>query len=131
MGEVPIGAVIVDSRTGEIISRGHNEVILTKDPTAHAEIITLRRAGEILGSERLLHCDLYVSLEPCPMCAHAISLARIRRLYYGAYDPKGGGVDHGARIYNQDSCHHRPDVYGGLMEHESGDLLRRFFKQRR
>ena len=129
-GEVPIGAVIV-SPAGEVIARAGNRTLEWKDPTAHAELIAIREACEVLGSERLVDCDLYVTLEPCPMCAAAISFARIRRLYYGAADEKGGGVDHGPRIYSHPTCHHRPDVYGGIGESDAAAMLRAFFAARR
>lgn len=128
-GEVPIGAVIV--KDGTIIAQGNNRVVRDKDASAHAEIVAIRKAGKVLGSERLTGCDLYVTLEPCPMCAQAISFARIRRLYFAAYDPKGGGVEQGAAIFNQPTCHHKPEVYGGLREGEAGDLLKAFFQDRR
>jgi len=128
-GEVPIGAVIV--RDGRIIARGENRVLADHDVTAHAEIVAIRKASAALGNERLMGCDLYVTLEPCPMCAQAISFARIRRLYFAAYDPKGGGVEHGPAIFNQPTCHHRPDVYGGLCEAEAAQLLRSFFQGKR
>lgn len=130
-GEVPIGAVVVDSRNGEVLARAGNRTEEENDPTAHAEIVALRLAAHHMGSPRLPYCDLYVTLEPCTMCATAISFARIRRLYFGAYDPKGGGVDHGAQFYNQSTCHHRPDVYGGLRENECALLLRSFFQDKR
>ena len=129
-GEVPIGAVIVDA-TGAIISRAGNRTRELSDPTAHAEIGAIRAACAALGSERLIGCDLYVTLEPCPMCASAISLARIRRLYFGASDPKGGGVEQGPRIFNQPTCHHAPEVYGGLAATDAAELLRDFFSARR
>lgn len=129
-GEVPIGAVIV-APNGEIIARAGNRCEEDHDPSAHAEILAIREAGRALGSARLIDCDLYVTLEPCTMCATAISFARIRRLYFGAYDPKGGGVDHGACFYNQPTCHHKPEVYGGLRETECADLLTTFFKEKR
>jgi len=128
-GEVPVGAVLV--RGGEIVASGANQTLTRKDPTAHAEIVALRAGAGILGSERLIDCDLYVTLEPCAMCAGAISLARIRRLYYGAGDPKGGGVAHGARVFSHPTCHHRPDVYDGIDEREAAELLRTFFAPRR
>lgn len=128
-GEVPIGAVIV--KNGSIIAEGDNRVLRDKDASAHAEIVAIRRAGQALGSERLIGCDLYVTLEPCPMCAQAISFARIRRLYFAAYDPKGGGVEHGPAIFQQPTCHHRPEVYGGLRERDAGDLLTAFFQEKR
>jgi len=130
-GEVPVGAVLVDSRSGNIIARAGNRTEELNDPTAHAEILVIRQAGDQQGSPRLLHYDLYVTLEPCPMCAAAISLARIRRLYFGAYDAKGGGVDHGARIFDHKTCHHRPEVIGGHCETEAAGLLRKFFNARR
>lgn len=125
--EVPVGAVLWHVPTQTIIASAHNEVVTTCDPTAHAEILVLRRGAAHLGSSFLTECDLYVTLEPCPMCAQAIAFARIRRLYFGAYDPKGGGVDHGAQIFQQPSCHHRPEVIGGIREEEAGTLLRDFF----
>jgi len=128
-GEVPIGCVIV--REGVIIARGRNRTIGDRDPTAHAEIEAIRAAAASIGSERLVDCDLYVTLEPCPMCAAAISFARIRRLYYGAIDEKGGAVESGVRLYASSTCHHRPEVYGGLAEREAGDLLKDFFRARR
>ncbi len=130
-GEVPIGAVVVDWRTGEVLARAGNQTEEDNDPTAHAEVVALRLAARHTGSPRLPDCDLYVTLEPCTMCATAISFARIRRLYFGAYDPKGGGVDHGAQFYNQSTCHHSPEVYGGLRENECGLLLRSFFQDKR
>jgi tRNA(adenine34) deaminase len=129
LGEVPIGAVIV--LNGEVIASAGNRTIIDHDPTAHAEILAIRQAGERIGSERLVDCDLYVTLEPCTMCAGAISFARIRRLYYGAADPKGGGVDSGVRFFASKTCHHAPDVYSAVGERESATLLRDFFKVRR
>ncbi len=129
LGEVPIGAVIV--RNGEVIASAGNRTIVDRDPTAHAEILAIRQAAERIGSERLIDCDLYVTLEPCTMCAGAISFARIRRLYYGAADPKGGGVDSGVRFFASPTCHHAPEVYSALGESESATLLREFFKARR
>jgi len=128
-GEVPIGAVIV--RDGKIIASSHNLTETKNDPTAHAEIVAIRAACEILQTPRLVDCDMYVTLEPCPMCATAISFARIRRLYFGAYDAKGGGVENGPRIFAQPTCHHTPEIYGGMQESECGALLRDFFQQRR
>ncbi|WP_231710379.1 nucleoside deaminase [Roseibium limicola] len=128
-GEVPIGAVLVCE--GEIIASAGNRTLELNDPTAHAEVLVIREACKIRGSQRLPECDLYVTLEPCPMCATAISFARIRRLYYGAGDEKGGGVDHGARLYAQPTCHHAPEVYSGIAETASADILRRFFLLRR
>lgn len=129
-GEVPIGAVIVNP-AGAMIAQAGNTPRQSNDPTAHAEILAIRAACAALGNERLEGCDLYVTLEPCPMCAAAISFARIRRLYFGAYDPKGGGVEHGPRIYSHSTCHHAPETIGGVMEAECGALLTNFFKQRR
>lgn len=128
-GEVPVGAVVV--KNGAVIGRAGNRTLMDRDPTAHAEMLALRQASAALGSERLVDCDLYVSLEPCPMCAAAISFARIRRLYYGAGDPKGGAVDHGVRLYSSPTCHHRPEVYGGIGETDAAILLRDFFAARR
>ena len=130
-GEVPVGAVIVDGSSGAVIARAGNETRQGNDPTAHAEMLAIRRASAAIGNERLSGCDLYVTLEPCPMCAGAISFARLRRLYYGAGDPKGGGVAHGARVFAQPTCHHRPEVYDGIHEAVAADLLRGFFATRR
>ncbi|WP_298725939.1 nucleoside deaminase [uncultured Ferrovibrio sp.] len=130
-GEVPVGAVIVDGASGEIVARAGNETRALNDPTAHAEVLAIRRAAAALGAERLGGCDLYVTLEPCTMCAAAVSFARLRRLYYGADDPKGGGVAHGARFFAQPTCHHRPEVYGGIGEVAAAALLRDFFAARR
>ncbi|MEL6373072.1 MAG: nucleoside deaminase [Pseudomonadota bacterium] len=129
-GEVPIGAVLVDE-TGRILAADGNRTRALNDPTAHAEVLVIRAACAERESERLPGCDLYVTLEPCPMCAAAISYARIRRLYYGATDPKGGGVDHGARVFAQATCHHVPDVYSGIAETEAAALLKAFFANRR
>lgn len=129
-GEVPIGAVLV-SAAGAVIAASGNRVERDRDPTAHAEMLVLRNGAAALGMKRLAECDLYVTLEPCPMCAAAISLAHIRRLYFGAYDPKGGGVEHGPRIFGQPTCHHRPEIYGGIGERRAADLLRKFFRARR
>lgn len=129
-GEVPIGAVVVGP-DGTVLAAAGNETRASKDPTAHAEILVIRRAGQKLGSERLTDCDLYVTLEPCAMCAAAISFARIRRLYFAADDPKGGGVLYGARFFNQPTCHHRPDVYDGIEEEAARALLKTFFAERR
>jgi tRNA(adenine34) deaminase len=128
-GEVPVGCVIV--RDGEIVATAGNRTLTDRDPTAHAELLAIRQATEILGSERLVDCDLYVTLEPCTMCAGAISLARIRRLYYGAADPKGGAVESGVRFFTQVTCHHVPEVYSAVGEREAAALLRDFFKARR
>lgn len=128
-GEVPVGAVV--TREGVVLGRAGNRTLELKDPTAHAEMLALRMACEALGSERLVGCDLHVTLEPCPMCAAAISFARIRRLYFGASDPKGGAVENGVRLYASPSCHHAPEIYGGLRETEAAALLRDFFRERR
>jgi len=128
-GEVPVGAVIV--RGGEILAQAGNETLQKKDPTAHAEMIAIRAACEKLQSERLNDCDLYVTLEPCVMCAGAISFARLRRVYFAASDPKGGAVENGPRFFSQPTCHHAPDVYGGIRETEAAEQLRSFFKGRR
>jgi tRNA(adenine34) deaminase len=128
-GEVPVGAAIV--RDGTIIAAAGNRTLEWKDPTAHAEIVAIREAARLLGSERLIGCDLYVTLEPCAMCAGAISFARIRRLYYGAGDEKGGAVDHGTRFFASAICHHAPEIYGGLGESESAVLLKEFFSAKR
>jgi len=128
-GEVPIGCVIV--RNGEVIASAGNRTLTDKDPTAHAEVLAIRQAAERIGSERLVDCDLYVTLEPCTMCAGAISFARIRRLYYGAADPKGGGVDSGVRFFASPTCHHAPEVYSAVGETESATILREFFRARR
>ncbi|MET0471367.1 MAG: nucleoside deaminase [Xanthobacteraceae bacterium] len=128
-GEVPIGCVIV--RGYEVIATAANRTLTDRDPTAHAEILALRQAAEAIGTERLVDCDLYVTLEPCTMCAGAISLARIRRLYYGATDPKGGAVESGVRYFSAPTCLHRPEVYGGIGETEAAALLRTFFAARR
>jgi tRNA(adenine34) deaminase len=128
-GEVPVGAVVV--RDGEVLAKAGNRTLADKDPTAHAELLAIRAAAGKLGSERLADCDLYVTLEPCAMCAAALSFARIRRLYYGAADPKGGAVDNGVRFFSAPTCHHRPEVYGGIGESEAGALLKEFFAARR
>lgn len=128
-GEVPVGAVLVQG--GRVIAAAGNRVEELSDPTAHAEILVLRAAAAALGSPRLGECDLYVTLEPCPMCAAAISFARLRRVYFGAYDPKGGGVEHGPRIFDHATCHHRPEVIGGVREGAAAELLRAFFRDRR
>jgi tRNA(adenine34) deaminase len=129
-GEVPVGAVLVDEN-GIVLARAGNRVEETNDACAHAEMLVLREASAKRGEPRLMNCDLYVSLEPCTMCAAAISFARIRRLYFAAYDAKGGGVDHGAKFYSQSTCHHAPDVYGGLMESDARAMLQDFFKGKR
>jgi tRNA(adenine34) deaminase len=129
MGEVPVGAVIM--RGGQVIATGSNAMRTGCDPTAHAEIVAIRAAALVLGSQRLTGCDLWVTLEPCAMCAGAIAHARIERLYYGAMDPKSGGVEQGARMFSHDSCHHVPEVYGGICEREAAEQLRAFFEARR
>ena len=129
--EVPVGAVLVDSTTGATLARSGNRVEELHDPTAHAEMLVIRAAATGTQAKRLPECDLYVTLEPCPMCAQAISFARIRRLYFGASDPKGGGVEHGPRIFGQPTCHHRPEVHGGIGEARAGELLRAFFRAKR
>ena len=130
-GEVPVGAVLVDGETGVVLARAHNRVEADTDPTAHAELLAIRAAAQKLGAKRLAGADLYVSLEPCPMCAQAIAFARLRRLVFAAYDPKGGGVEHGPRIFAQVTCHHRPEVVGGVQERRAGELLKAFFRDRR
>jgi len=127
--EVPVGCVVVRGST--VIARAGNRTLRDRDPTAHAEMLVIRQAAAALGTERLTDCDLYVTLEPCAMCAAAISFARIRRLYYGAADPKGGAVDNGVRFFASASCHHKPEVYGGMNESEAAGLLREFFQARR
>ncbi len=128
-GEVPVGAVVM--RGDEVVSVARNRMRDFNDPTAHAEIVALRAAAAALGTPRLDQCDLWVTLEPCAMCAGAVALARIRRLYYGAADPKGGAVDHGPRLFGQPTCHHAPEVYPGIGEGEAGEMLRAFFRARR
>jgi tRNA(adenine34) deaminase len=128
-GEVPVGAVIV--RDGAILAEAGNETLARDDPTAHAEMLVIRAAAAANGSQRLAGADLYVTLEPCAMCAAAISFARIRRLYFGAGDPKGGAVENGVRLFSQPTCHHAPEVYGGIGESEAAELLRGFFGARR
>ena len=127
--EVPVGAVVV--KDGNVIAAAHNLTEARNDPTAHAEMLAIRAACKSMGQKYLSDCDLYVTLEPCAMCAQAISLAKLRRVYFGAYDPKGGGVEHGARVFSQPTCHHRPEVYGGMMEEECGEILKRFFAIKR
>jgi tRNA(adenine34) deaminase len=129
-GEIPVGAVVLGP-DGAVLARAGNRTEADNDPTAHAEILALRQAAARRGSPRLPDCDLVVTLEPCPMCAHAISLFRIRRLIFGAYDPKGGGVDHGPRVFEATSCHHRPDIVGGVRETAASTLLRDFFLAKR
>ncbi|HUI96490.1 MAG TPA: nucleoside deaminase [Xanthobacteraceae bacterium] len=128
-GEVPVGCAIV--RDGAVLARAGNRTLRDRDPTAHAELVAIRAAAAALGSERLVDCDLYVTLEPCAMCAAAIAFARIRRLYFGAADPKGGAVEHGVKFFSAATCHHRPEVYGGIGEQEAAALLRAFFAERR
>jgi tRNA(adenine34) deaminase len=128
-GEVPVGCLIV--REGAVIAQAGNRTLMDRDPTAHAEMLAIRQAAAALGTERLADCDLYVTLEPCTMCVAAISFARIRRLYYGAADPKGGAVDSGVRFFSQSTCHHKPEVYGGIGESEAAALLKDFFRERR
>ncbi len=129
-GEVPVGAVVTGP-DGAVLAAAGNRTRELNDPTAHAELLAIRAACAALGSERLSGCDLYVTLEPCAMCAAAISFARIRRLYYGAPDPKGGGVEHGARVFSHDTCHHRPEIYAGIDEARAAALLKAFFQEKR
>jgi tRNA(adenine34) deaminase len=129
-GEIPVGAVLVDPE-GRVVAAAGNRVEELADPTAHAEMLVIRAGAAKLGRPRLVGCDLYVTLEPCPMCAQAISFTRLRRLYYGAADPKGGGVEHGPCIFDSPSCHHVPEVYGGIGERRAAELLQRFFRARR
>ncbi|MBO6782101.1 MAG: nucleoside deaminase [Alphaproteobacteria bacterium] len=126
-GEVPVGAVVVDASSGHVLAVASNRVEQDRDPTAHAEILAIRAAARDLKTPRLSGCDLYVTLEPCAMCAQAIAFARIRRLVFGAYDPKGGGVEHGARVFSQPTCHHAPDVVGGMEEAACAEILKEFF----
>jgi tRNA(adenine34) deaminase len=130
-GEIPVGAVIVDPACSRTLASTGNRVEELNDPTAHAEMLAIRVAAAARGSPRLAGCDLYVTLEPCAMCATAISFARIRRVYFAAYDPKGGGVEHGPRIFSHATCHHRPEVYGGIAQDRAERLLREFFRERR
>ena len=130
-GDVPVGAVIVGARSGEMLAEAANRTERDADPTAHAEMLAIRAAARRLGEKRLAGCDLYVTLEPCPMCAQAIAFARIRRLYFGAADRKGGGVENGARIFDRPSCHHSPEIYGGIGEVRAAALLQAFFRERR
>ncbi len=129
-GEVPVGAVIIGP-DGAVLAEAGNQTEAARDPTAHAEMLAIRMAAAKLGTSRLVDCDLHVTLEPCPMCAQAVSFARLRRVYWGASDPKGGGVEHGPRIFDQPTCHHRPELYPGIAESEAAELLRDFFKARR
>jgi tRNA(adenine34) deaminase len=128
-GEVPVGCVIV--REGAVVARAGNRTLADADPTAHAELLAIRAAAATIGSERLIGCDLYVTLEPCAMCAAAVAFARIRRLYYGAADPKGGAVENGVRFFASPTCHHRPEIYGGMAAAEAAALLKEFFNARR
>jgi tRNA(Arg) A34 adenosine deaminase TadA len=129
IGEVPVGAVLVIN--DQVIARTHNRCLIDCDPTAHAEILAIRQAAHYFQRYRLENCDLYVTLEPCAMCAQAIAHARIRRLIFGAYDPKGGGIEHGARVFGHPTCHHVPEIIGGILEKECGDILKAFFQGRR
>ena len=129
-GEVPVGAVLVD-RHGRLLAAAGNRVESDRDPTAHAEMLVLRAGAARLGAAHLVECDLYVTLERCAMCAAAIAFAHLRRLYFGAYDPKGGAVEHGPRVFDQPTTHHRPEIYGGIGERKAGELLRNFFRDRR
>jgi tRNA(Arg) A34 adenosine deaminase TadA len=130
-GEVPVGAVLVDSRDGRVLAEAHNRVETDADPSAHAELLAIRAATAAAGEPRLPHADLVVTLEPCAMCAQAIAFARLRRVVFGAYDPKGGGVEHGARVFARATCHHRPEIVGGVRERDCAELLTRFFQGRR
>ncbi|MEK9899269.1 MAG: nucleoside deaminase [Alphaproteobacteria bacterium] len=130
-GDVPVGAVVVERATSRVLAAAGNRVEQDTDPTAHAEILAIRAAAHARGEARLTDCDLYVTLEPCAMCAQAIAFARIGRLYFGAYDPKGGGVEHGARVFDQPTCNHVPEIVGGLHEGECAGILRAFFAARR
>lgn len=130
-GEVPVGAVLVDGTTGAVVAASGNEVEALGDATAHAEMVVLREAAAQRRGRHLTDCDLYVTLEPCPMCAAAIALARLRRVYFAAYDPKGGGIEHGPRIFDQKTCNHRPEIYGGIEEARAAALLRDFFRGKR
>lgn len=129
--EIPVGAIIVNTDNNEVISSAFNMVESNQSPTAHAEIIAIEKACQLLSSKFLSNCDIYVTLEPCPMCAQAISFAKMRRLYFGAYNIKGGGVDHGAKIFNASSCNHTPEIYGGILEKKSTELLHKFFANKR
>jgi len=129
-GEVPVGAVLVN-KAGDVLAKAGNQTEEMADPTAHAEMLVIQAATKASGSPRLENCDLYVSLEPCPMCATAISFARVRRLYFGAFDPKGGGVEHGPQIYSHPTCHHAPEIYSGIAESRCSELLKVFFAKRR
>ena len=130
-GEVPVGAVIIHGPSDRILAQASNRVIIDRDPSAHAEMLAIRAACHELDSERLIDCDLYVTLEPCPMCAQLISFARLRRLYFAAYDEKGGGIENGPHVLHASSCHHRPEIYGGIREGRASELLKDFFRSRR
>lgn len=130
-GEVPVGAVVARLADGAVLAEAHNRVEADKDPTAHAELLAIRAAAQALGEKQLPGCVLVVTLEPCAMCAQAIAFARLDRLVFGAYDPKGGGVEHGARVFAQPTCHHRPEIVGGIRERDCGALLKEFFAERR
>ena len=130
-GEVPVGAVLIEHASGAVLAASGNLVEALHDPTAHAEMLVLRAGAARLGAARLAECDLWVTLEPCAMCAAAMSLARLRRLYFGAFDPKGGAVEHGPRLFDQPTIHHRPEIYGGIEERRAAALLRDFFRDRR
>ena len=130
-GEVPVGAIIVDTRTGEVVAEASNRTERLTSATAHAELLAIGRASQKMGESRLLHCDLYVTLEPCAMCAGAIAHARIRRLIFGAYDPKSGGVEHGPKVFSHQTTHHKPEIIGGVEERACANLLTRFFKDLR
>lgn len=130
-GEVPVGAVLVEASSGAVIASAHNLTEALNDPTAHAEMLVIREACRKLRTTKLIDYDLYVTLEPCAMCAQAIAFARLRRVYFGAYDPKGGGVEHGARVFGQPTCHHKPEVIGGIEEAKCGQLLKSFFAEKR
>jgi tRNA(adenine34) deaminase len=130
LGEVPVGAVLIDL-AGRVVAAAGNRVEADHDPTAHAEMLVLRAGAKLLGAKHLVGCDLWVTLEPCAMCAAAIALSRLRRLHFGAYDPKGGAVEHGPRLFDQPTSHHRPEIYGGIEERRAAELLRAFFRDRR
>ena len=131
LNEVPVGAVIVHGPSGRVLATAHNEMMKTGSPLAHAEMLVIQRACKIQKEMRLTECDIYITLEPCPMCAQAISFARLRRVYFGAYDPKAGGVEHGPHIFQSSSCFHQPEVIGGIDEEECGGFLKAFFKSKR
>lgn len=131
LGEVPVGAVVTEASTGRVLAVAHNRVEIDRDPTAHAEMLAIRAAAALIDAPRLVDCDLHVTLEPCAMCAQAIAHARIRRLIFGAYDPKGGGVEHGGTIFRQPTCHHAPEVIGGVEERAASVLLKDFFRDKR